>query len=95
MRKKKILVGEDDALEYIIKWCQTIENRLERMEHTMATRAELNTGLDGVVAAFGPLTDAINTLKAAIASGADFQPELDKVTAIGAAIQAAISNAQL
>lgn len=59
----------------------------------MATRQDLNTALDAIVPAFGALTTAIAALKAAIAAGGDFQPELDKVTAISAALQAAITQA--
>lgn len=93
--RKKILVGEDDALEFIIKELQDVKTHIERMEHTMATRADLNAGLDGLTAPLASLSAAIDALKAAIAAGSDFQPELDKVNAIGAAIQAAITNAQL
>jgi len=93
--RKKILVGEDDALEFIIKELQSLTNRIERMEQKMATRLELNAGLDGITGSLLSLTAAIDELKAAIASGADFQVELDKVTAINAAIQAAIANAQV
>jgi hypothetical protein len=96
MRKHKdVIIGEDDAFEYVIKELQDIKNRIERMEQKMATRTELNAGLDGISGSLGSLSAAIDALKAALAAGSDFQVELDKVTAINAAIQAAIANAQV
>lgn len=66
---------------------------LIRRLNQMASRTELNTALDSVISGFTALTTAIAALKAAIAAGGDFQPELDKVTAISAALAAAIAQA--
>jgi len=66
---------------------------LIRRLNQMATRADLNTALDGVTALLGSLSAAIAALIAKVGAGADFQAELDKVTAINAAIQAAIAQA--
>lgn len=64
----------------------------------MATRTELNAGVDTVVSAVASLVTeqaaAFARLEALIASGLDFTPEIEKLTALNASIQAAIETAR-
>lgn len=57
------------------------------------TRTELNTKLDSVLPLFPALLAAIQALKDAITSGGDYQAENDKVDAIIAQINGALSQA--
>ncbi len=83
--QKKLII--EDALLLILE-------RMQKLEDTMAvTRTELNTKLDTIPPLFAALTAAIQALKDAIASGGDFQAESDKVDAIIAGIQAAVTQA--
>lgn len=59
----------------------------------MATRADLNTAIDGLGTLVSTLGTAIAALIAKINAGGDFQSELDKVNALTAGIQALITQA--
>lgn len=82
---RKVII--EDALLLILE-------RIQKLEDLMAiTRTELNTKLDTIPPMFTALTAAIQALKDAIAGGGDFQVESDKVDAIIAGIQSAITQA--
>ena len=87
-----------EELLSVIRIIKDSDQTLRRIENTMATRTELNDGINAVLASVGTLATeqaaAFQRLLDKIAAGGDFQVELDQVNKINAQVQALIAAAQ-